>query len=162
MLPKRAQPGKSITVQVFENHILLLCPPLLGVGWLSLSLRGGSSVCTGVILKTPAHPCLEVKAGCQPGPQWGSRPKQLEVFTWPGLPESMVSGFWGQTSQQKQTELVTRSDPASEVTWHHPHLVTSLPDFKGIEHRPRYSKRPMMGNSPLPCSWASSVPYVLT
>ena len=116
MLPKLAQPAKSSIVQGFENRILLLCPPLLGVSWLSLSLRGGSSVCTGVILKTPAHPCLEVKAGYQPGPQWGSRPKQLEAFTWPGLPESMVSVIQGRTSQQKQTELVTRSDPASEVT----------------------------------------------
>ena len=67
MRPEPAQSSKSVTVHLFENHILHLCPPFLGVGWLSLSLRGGSSVWTGFILKTPAHLCLEVKAGCQPG-----------------------------------------------------------------------------------------------
>ena len=118
MHPTPAQHGKSTTVQGSENHILLLCPAFLGVGWLSLSLRGGSSVCTGVVLKTPAHPCLEVEAGSQPGPRRGSQPKQLEAFTWPGFLRAWHLGSRGEhpsRNGQSLSPVVTQPQKSRSI-----------------------------------------------
>ena len=139
MHPTPAQHGKSTTVQGSENHILLLCPAFLRVGWLSLSLPGRSSVCAGVVLETPAHTCLEVEAGSQPGPQRGSQPKQLEALMWPGFLRAWRLGSRGEhPSRNGQSLPPVVTQP--EITQLPAHLVTGLPDFKGAEHRPRCSE----------------------